>query len=301
MQLAGTDFTILRVFDAVVRHGGFSVAQAELNISQSTISNHITALENRLGVKLCQRGRSGFRLTEKGEMVYIATQRLLSSLDDFSSEVGALKGQLVGKLKIGLVDCIATDPNSKLPDAISIFKKRPQNNVVLQITQESPQMLQEKTLNGDIHLGIGSFPHKISGLVYEPLYSETHSLYCGKGHHLFGTVNSGLSVRSLRNEMVVSRGYWPDQFQKDLGFQDVSAVVFEIEPQLILIISGQFIGFLPDHFAGRWVDEGTLFRLPLDDISYVCTFDLVIKKGYRKTQVLDTFLGELRSIYQCNV
>lgn len=33
MQLAGTDLRVLRVFDAVVRHGGFAAAQAELNVS----------------------------------------------------------------------------------------------------------------------------------------------------------------------------------------------------------------------------------------------------------------------------
>ena len=38
MQLAGTDLRVLRVFDAVVRHGGFAAAQAELNVSQPTIS-----------------------------------------------------------------------------------------------------------------------------------------------------------------------------------------------------------------------------------------------------------------------
>ena len=34
MQLAGTDLRVLRVFDAVVRHGGVAAAQAELNVSQ---------------------------------------------------------------------------------------------------------------------------------------------------------------------------------------------------------------------------------------------------------------------------
>jgi len=62
MRLSGTDFRLLKVFDAVVRHGGFAAAQTELNVGLSTISNHITALEQRLGFSLCQRGRGGFKL-----------------------------------------------------------------------------------------------------------------------------------------------------------------------------------------------------------------------------------------------
>ncbi len=66
MKFTGSDIRLLRVFEAVVKNGGFTAAQGELNISQSTISNHITALEQRLGVTLHQRGRGGFWLTDKG-------------------------------------------------------------------------------------------------------------------------------------------------------------------------------------------------------------------------------------------
>lgn len=47
---------------SVVKCGGFSAAQAELNMSQSHISMHIGSLEKRLGYRLCERGKGGFRL-----------------------------------------------------------------------------------------------------------------------------------------------------------------------------------------------------------------------------------------------
>ena len=61
MNLSEGDLRLLRVFAKVVEAGGFSAAQIELNVSQSTISTHMTALEQRLGMRLCERGRSGFR------------------------------------------------------------------------------------------------------------------------------------------------------------------------------------------------------------------------------------------------
>src|SRR5713226_1536269 len=69
-NLSEGDIRLLKVFAKVVEAGGFSAAQIELNVSQSTISTHMTALEHRLGVRLCQRGRSGFKLTEKGQLIY---------------------------------------------------------------------------------------------------------------------------------------------------------------------------------------------------------------------------------------
>ena len=262
MQISGSDLRALRVFDAIVRHGGFVAAQSELNISQPTISNHISALEQRLGVALCQRGRQGFRLTEKGEMVYAAAQRLLRSHDEFSIEVGTLRGRLAGKLKIGLVDCIVTDPSFRLQKVIDQFQAQP-NDVTLQLHQEFPQVLQRMVLEGELHLAIGSFPVKIQGLDYTPLYEEDHGLFCGRGHHLFDVPEDKLDVRKLQDEPIVSRGYWRNEYRKSLGFNKVAAVVYQIEPQLISIMSGRYIGFLPLHYAEKWVDDGKLRRLGL--------------------------------------
>jgi DNA-binding transcriptional LysR family regulator len=75
-NLSESDLRLLRVFAKVVEAGGYSAAQIELNVSQSTISTHMTELEHRLGVRLCQRGRSGFSVTEKGRLIYQASLRL---------------------------------------------------------------------------------------------------------------------------------------------------------------------------------------------------------------------------------
>ena len=296
MQVSGSDLRALRVFDAVVRHGGFIAAQSELNISQPTVSNHITALEQRLGVALCHRGRQGFRLTEKGEMVYAAVQRLLRSLDEFSAEVGSLRGRLAGKLKIGLVDCVVTDTNSRLQKAIDLFQAQP-NDVTLQLHQEFPQVLQRMVLEGDLHLAVGSFPVKVQGLDYTPLYKESHGLFCGRDHRLFSIPDDELDVTKLQDEPIVTRGYWRNEYRKSLGFNRVAAVVYQIEPQLISIMSGRYIGFLPLHYAEKWVRDGELRHLGAEVISYDCVFDLLQKKGHRRTQVEEAFVRNLKDVY----
>jgi hypothetical protein len=52
------DLKLLKVFVAVVENGGFSAAQASLNVGQSTISGYMRDLELRLGMRLCNRGIS---------------------------------------------------------------------------------------------------------------------------------------------------------------------------------------------------------------------------------------------------
>lgn len=81
--LSTADLKLLRVFVAVVHSGGFSAARTELNVSQPTISIKISDLESRLGMRLCDRGRGGFKLTAEGQRVYEASLNLFRSLDTF--------------------------------------------------------------------------------------------------------------------------------------------------------------------------------------------------------------------------
>lgn len=291
MRLAGSDLRLLQVFEAVARHGAFSAAEAELNIGTSTISNHMTALEGRLGVKLCQRGRSGFRLTEKGENVLSSAQRLFKAIGDFDAEIGGLKGPLSGDLRIGLVDSIATDPNSKVSDGISTFRKR-SGAVTLTLMQDRPQDLQQKVHDGEYHCGIGSFPHLISGLDAIPLYEERHFLYAAQSHALVAGAET-VTTEVLVNHPFIRRGYWRASDEKRLLLGPAEATVHQIEPQLMLIRSGQYLGFLPEHYARAWVVAGELSALLPETLNYTCTFSLITRKGYRKTETLRVFLQDL--------
>lgn len=218
------------------------------------------------------------------------SQKLLRNIEEFSVGVSTLKGQLVGDIKVGLVDAIATDKNLRLEQAFAEFLSEP-NDIRFEVSQNTPQELQQRILNGNLDVGIGSFSYKAAGLNYQPLHSEVHSLYCGAAHPLFSEKQSDMSIDSLRKESIVGRGYWRDRHHEELGFVNVKAVVYEIEPQLILIRSGKFIGYLPDHFAEQWVLSGQLRCLSPLAARFDCEFDLVSKKGYKPSQALSKFVA----------
>ncbi|MBP3797351.1 MAG: LysR family transcriptional regulator [Ruminococcus sp.] len=60
----------IRYFQSVVKLGSFTEAAEEHYISQSAISQQIKALEDELGVKLLERKKRSFTLTEAGEYFY---------------------------------------------------------------------------------------------------------------------------------------------------------------------------------------------------------------------------------------
>jgi hypothetical protein len=61
------DLRSLRVFCNVAEAGGLAAAERVLLMSKASISRHVREVEERLGVRLCERGPAGFRLTPEGE------------------------------------------------------------------------------------------------------------------------------------------------------------------------------------------------------------------------------------------
>lgn len=100
----------LQVFEAVARLESYSRAQQELGISVSAISNAMSQLEGQLGFTLCQRGRGGFSLTEKGQQFLQQASLNVLARHTVASALEAVKN----------ADTSGCDP---VPEMIARFKK----------------------------------------------------------------------------------------------------------------------------------------------------------------------------------
>ncbi|KEZ72715.1 LysR family transcriptional regulator, partial [Pseudomonas syringae pv. syringae FF5] len=60
-----------------------------------------------------------------------------------------------------------------------------------------------------------------------------------------------------------------------------------------LILTGRYIGYLPDHYANAWVQEGRLRALKPDSKFYDLNLVTVTRKGRRPHLVLESFLETL--------
>jgi DNA-binding transcriptional LysR family regulator len=299
VNIANVDLRLLRVFTTIVECNGFSAAQAELNISQSTISNHMIALEERLRSKLCQRGRSGFELTDHGRVVYEAALRLFAALDEFSSETESLHGMLTGGLRIGVVDNTVTDPHAPVAEALRRFSKRP-NNVSIKLVVDSPPGLQRQVVDRRIDLAIFGYAPRLPNLRYQNLYTESSALYCGEGHPLFEKDESELTVDMIRDHAFASRSYWCNRDLERIGLVKTSASVEQMEAQLMLVLSGAFLAFLPMHYAQAWVEKGRLTPILVEETSYAVRFQLATRKGVRTTPTMKAFIQDLYSAVGAN-
>jgi DNA-binding transcriptional LysR family regulator len=92
--------TSLTAFVRVVDSGGFSAAGRKLNMSTTMVSNHVQALEERLGVRLLNRTTRKVSLTEVGQAYYDRCTQILSDIEQADDIAGATQSTPRGTLRI---------------------------------------------------------------------------------------------------------------------------------------------------------------------------------------------------------
>jgi len=293
-QLGTIDLRLLRVFVGVVESGGYSAAQSALNIGLPTISAHMTTLEGRLGFRLCQRGRAGFNLTDKGRIVYEEAKQIFAALDDFNAATETLRGRLAGQLNIGIVDATVTSEHAPLYEIIRKFNQR-ENYVQINLMIDSRTELERAVIDGRLHMAIGPFVHTHVGLAFTPLYAEVQEVYCGQGHPLFDKPPHKITKKEIAKSAVVSRGYSEIDDCDRIGSRNRRATVYILEAQLMLLLSGGYIGYLPTHFASPWVRRGGLTAIGSKDLRYESQFSLIVKTGIELNPLAIPFIEDLNS------
>ena len=92
--------TSLTVFVRVVDSGGFSAAARRLNMSVTMVSNHVQALEDRLGARLLNRTTRRMGLTEIGKAYYERCTSILADLEEADRLASELQSSPRGTLRL---------------------------------------------------------------------------------------------------------------------------------------------------------------------------------------------------------
>lgn len=290
-RVSDVDLRLLRIFQTVVNCGGFSAAEIDLGIGRSTISTHIGELEDRLGTRLCQRGRGGFALTTRGKKIYEASLGLMKSLDDFRNEVNADQDAMTGEINIGMVDNIIWDRELRLRNVFRDFSKVA-TNIDLTLYVLSPDEIERRLLDERLHVGISPVMHEIAGLSYTYLFDEVNYLYCGRDHPLFDRPDADITTADLVRSQYVKKGYAVNHnLQQANSAMGKRVIGFHVEAFALLILSGCYIGFLPEHYASVWEASGDMRRLLPKRYEAVVSFASMTARGRPHTQALGAFLS----------
>jgi DNA-binding transcriptional LysR family regulator len=296
-NLTDSDLRLLRVFRAVAACGGFAAAELELNINRSTISRHIKDLETRLGVTLCRRGRGGFALTPEGSRVLASALKMMASMADFQHEVDDLHQRLRGSLSLAIFDKTASNPRARIDRAIARFDElAPEVHLELHVLPLNS--IESGVIDGRFQLGIIPGHRPSSSLDYYRLFDEQMYLYCAPGHPLFEPGKEILDLPRVSGYRYVGLGYHSPNMEitRELGLQR-HATAHDQEAVALLVLSGKYLGFLPEHYAESFVTRGLMRPLLPATLQYVCEFSAIARHAPRPSRVVQTLLDALVAVH----
>jgi DNA-binding transcriptional LysR family regulator len=145
----GMNLNLLRVFHVSARLLNFTRASRELHLTQPGISKHIKALEEHYGVRLFDRLGKRMVLTQAGELLSKATQKMFDVLDESKARIDELRGLTGGKLNIGASVMIGT---YILPQMLAAFSQK-YGEIELTVGIGLSREIEGKVLSNELEIG----------------------------------------------------------------------------------------------------------------------------------------------------
>lgn len=184
----------------VVRRGSFSAAARATGVSQSAVSQQITALEKELGATLLIRGVRGvLSLTPAGEVLLKYAESTLTEYEAMCQEISSLQNAVKGPLNLA---ASAIPGNYLLPELIMLFQERyPDIDVRLGVanTLDVTRKLQAR----ECEIGFIGAPMELPDHVVEP-WVEDKIVLAVYGQHPFASRGT-VALEELEGEALIVR------------------------------------------------------------------------------------------------
>lgn len=274
-------FESLQIFCDVVRWSSFSRGASENKISQSSASQAVHQLEVRLGVRLIDRSKRPFVLTEEGKVFYEGCKDLVARYLELENRVRTLDDERKATGTVG-VAAIYSVGLAHMSRYVKTFAERhPEAHVRLEYLH--PTQVVERVTSGATELGLISYPRKWPELVVIPWREETMVLVVPPSHRfahretvhireIDGETLVGFAA-SLSIRKAIDRSLRRHDVEVDvaLEFDNIEHIKRAVE-----ISAG--VAILPEPTVIEEIRAGTLIALQIDgqDPKYRLTRPLAI-------------------------
>lgn len=143
---------------------------------------------------------------------------------------------------------------------------------------------------------IGQFSQRAPGIIYVPFAAEPHMVYCGRGHPLFHKTDSDITRKEIDDSRFSVRSFRHFDDLYLAGHPKASASAVHMEAQLMLILSGCFIGFVPCHLAAPHVAAGQLRAIWPRNFAFNAAHRVAYRSKDRDKPLVSAFLDILSAI-----
>lgn len=283
----------LEAFTAVAEEESFSAAAEKLFLTQSTVSNHIAALEQMLGVVLLSRGsRRKVCLTEQGKTFYLRSRAIVQSCRELEQNYSAVRTELVLGASTVPMDCI-------LPQLLPAFQNvQPDCRFVLK--KGNSAIIHEMLRAGEIQMGFVGTVLNRAEFVYHRLCSDRLVLVTPNTAQYRALRENGTWGRGLFEQPLIVRTEGSgtqlavDDYLSRSGYPTEQIhVVARIESNAAILssVSGGLGNAVVSAYAARaLVDSGALLQFELEPEQPTRELYLICPKKVRMDSLAKQFL-----------
>ncbi|CAM5485739.1 LysR family transcriptional regulator [Leifsonia shinshuensis] len=258
----------LRTFSAVAASSSVTAAAQMLHFAQSTVSEHVSALEKTLGTKLFDRSPRGLVLTDEGAALLGIAHRMLSLADEARRRIDGTSG--VPRLRVGALETLGT---FFLPRVLSRFTSAHPDVEVSILRRDNRGLLFEGLNAGVLDLGLtfGRPPAHL-GLSTERIGADELVVVVPATHRLADSGAVALDALESEVFLVTPEGCgFREMYESALGGRAAATgVVDSVGTIASVVASGLGCALLPTIAVDELFRAGRVRTLRVLDQDFTC-------------------------------
>lgn len=291
----------LEIFLAVAETGSFSQGAEKTFLTQSTVSQHISSLENTFGIKLLDRTGKGALLTDGGKILFRHARRVLAEIQALEHALQGFKGLQNAELRIGGSNI----PGNYMIPAIlpTLLEQFP--GLRLTLIQGDSRDILDKLAKEEIELGIVGSRFVEKGFDFTPLGRDEICMVVNNRHPWHGM--KSIDKGKLLNEPLILReaGSGTGRAVSDalamaglpVGKLKVTAYLGSNEAVKLAVIGGLGISFVSELSIRMELEHDELSVVKVKGVRIVRHFYLASRTGRELSPAAKAFATVMRQKY----
>jgi LysR family transcriptional regulator, low CO2-responsive transcriptional regulator len=291
----------LEVFLAVAESGSFSKGAEATFITQSTVSQHIAALEQELGIRLLDRTAKGTMPTEGGKILLNHARRIMAEIRGIPPSIDRFKGIEDASLTVGAsnIPC-----DYMIPEAMSILLGRFPSLSITVLHGDSREIM-EKIVRQEVEIGVVGSCYCDLAYSFTPFGRDRIVLVVGQGHPWRN--RRSVTIEELRSQLFISRE--PGSGTGKAVCEAMSAIGIDTEGLKVrvrlgsnegvkkAVARGIGVSFISELSVHSELERGELFALPVTGLEITRQFYLASRTGREPSPAAKAFAGCMLEIY----
>lgn len=284
----------LEAFCAVIEQGSFSAAARRLNLSQPTVSAHLTRLEKQIGASLLTRRKKEILATPEGNILYRYGNEIINLSKKVLAEINQTNGPEAGAVKMGASNLPGT---YLLPRILKGFRRKfPHINVNLKLG-DSEQIIND-IISNNLEVGVAWINKKLPRNLGSKYFARDKLVLVAPKNHEWCRRRS-VSASELKAEPFLMReqgSALKELFIRALALRNIKLKDLNIIAELgsndslkESIKNGLGVGILPSLAVSDEVKKGQLKIISVTGLSMPVQMCLI----YNKTRPLSALAGRL--------